>query len=238
MYQIILQARTNSKRLPAKSLLPINDIPLVKFCAMRILSNSFTKNLIIATSKESSDDYLTKLLNETKLEVYRGSLKDVSRRFKDIVDLKKLNEDDVIIRMTADNPIPDGSFLEEMKYFYEKEKFDYFSAQPENTKDLNWPYGLSAEFFSVKLLNNSLVKDKTLHNKEHVTPYIRENAKNKKTLSDYIIFKEDYKGVSITIDTFEDYLNILNKIEFNNLSINTPYRELLKYFSKTSKGKL
>ena len=53
-----------------------------------------------------------------------------------------------------------------------------------------------------------------------------------------ILFLEDYKGVSITIDTFEDYLNILNKIEFNNLSINTPYRELLKYFSKTSKGKL
>lgn len=236
MYQIILQARTNSTRLPAKSLLPIKGMPLVKFCAKRILSNSFTKDLVIATSNENSDDYLTKLLNESNFEVYRGSLKNVSERFHDIIKLKNLNNDDVIIRMTADNPIPDGVFLDEMKYFYEKENFDYFTAQPESIKDSNWPYGLSAEFFSVKTFNNSFGIDETVYNNEHVTPYIKKSAKNKKTLSEYIFFKENYKDVRITIDTLEDYLNIINKIEFNNLSVNTPYRELLKYFITTQKS--
>ena len=103
---IILQARSSSNRLPGKVLKKINGIPLVVLCVKR-LKNQGSK-VIVATSKEKSDDKLVKLLiKENKL--FRGSLKDVFSRYLSIA--KKYNDDDLILRATADNPLPDGNLV-------------------------------------------------------------------------------------------------------------------------------
>ena len=61
---IILQARSSSNRLPGKVLKKINGIPLVVLCVKR-LKNQGSK-VIVATSKEKSDDKLVKLLIKEK----------------------------------------------------------------------------------------------------------------------------------------------------------------------------
>ena len=89
-YWTIIQSRLSSKRLPAKSLLPINGCPLVMYCCKRVkINNEF--NLIVATSNDNSDDYLNDVISQNDIEVYRGSLKNVLSRFYEI-SLKKKNE--------------------------------------------------------------------------------------------------------------------------------------------------
>ena len=56
MILTILQARTNSTRLPAKALLPVNNLPMSILAAERA-KNNFSK-MIVATSNEKSDDLL------------------------------------------------------------------------------------------------------------------------------------------------------------------------------------
>jgi len=61
---IILQARCSSRRLRKKVLKKINGIPLVLLCIKR-LTNKGAK-LIVATSKNKSDDVLVNLLKKKK----------------------------------------------------------------------------------------------------------------------------------------------------------------------------
>ena len=76
---IFLQARSNSHRLPFKSLLPINKIPLVVLCAKRLKGKIF--NVIVLTTNQKSDDYLVNILKKNKINYFRGNLKNVYKRF-------------------------------------------------------------------------------------------------------------------------------------------------------------
>ena len=227
-----MQARTSSSRLPAKSLLPVNGIPLVEYCAHRVSKNSSIKNLIIATSSHPSDNYLSTILINKGYNIYRGDLKNVLSRFVDIIKLKNLRHNDVIIRLTADNPVVDGFFLDRMKDTYEREKLDYFSAEPEKLLIKNWPKGLSAEYFKVQMILDSFYADKSSKNSEHVTSFIRENCLNKKSMFDFMKFKENYIGISTGIDKFEDYINFVNIVCGNNIQTNLFFEKFLTYFKK------
>ena len=108
--RIILQARTLSYRLLAKSLLPINGIPLVVLCAKRLGNTGLPVTIVIPKIK--TDDTLFHVLKKNKLNVIRGHHTDVISRYVNVA--KKMKSNDIIIRATADNPLPDGHFVKEM----------------------------------------------------------------------------------------------------------------------------
>ena len=60
-YKTILQARSTSTRLPGKSMMKICGIPLALLCAKRLSSNSINNSLVVATSVDKSDNYLSKI---------------------------------------------------------------------------------------------------------------------------------------------------------------------------------
>ena len=62
---IFLQARSDSNRLPLKSLVPINKIPLTVLCAKRLMGKNF--NLTVLTSTNKSDNYLAQILKENNI---------------------------------------------------------------------------------------------------------------------------------------------------------------------------
>ena len=58
----IVQARTNSSRLPGKVLLPLDNTPMIVFQLRRILRAEKIDKVILATSDNASDDELSKQL--------------------------------------------------------------------------------------------------------------------------------------------------------------------------------
>ena len=112
-----------------------------------------------------------------------------------------MENEDTVIRLTADNPLPDTHFLRKMSEIWENEDIDYLAP---NT---NMPKGLSAEFFKVGILRNTCKKSTTEFEKEHVTPYMVENSK-KKYLEDS--FLDRTNNNNYTIDTLEDYIRVFN----------------------------
>ena len=104
----VLQARTNSSRLPGKVLLPIKGIPLAVLAAKRAANTG--RNVIIATSLESSDDGLAALIQSNGLRCFRGSLKNTLDRF--VSALSVYDDQDIVFRLTADNVFPDGALLD------------------------------------------------------------------------------------------------------------------------------
>ena len=221
-YITVIQARSSSSRLPGKSLMPVGEIPLALLCALRA-KNGFSK-VVVATSTDSSDNELADILIAAGINVSRGSLHNVLSRFIDVIDTFKLRDNDTIIRLTADNPIVDGVFLEIMRQAWEEMALDYLCAQPTDMKNSNWPKGLNAEFIKIGLLKDSYEVDKSSHNLEHVTPFVRANTANKAFGDEAtkLQFKEKY---FLSIDVMADYLRV--GAIFNKNNIKTPFDKIL-----------
>ena len=221
---MILQARMSSKRLPAKVILPLAGIPMSVLCAKRCVIKNV--DFVLATSTDATDDILVSLFKNNNIEIYRGNLDNVLERFINIIDNKSLNNDDVVIRLTADNPVVDKYFLKEMMEIYESNKLDYLSAEPINLDQVNWPKGLSAEFIKVGLLKDSYINDTSDMNIEHVTFSIRNNIKKIDSVYDYLQLKNDHTGLILSVDNFKDYIRAERL--FSNSSWNINYQTYLE----------
>ena len=162
---VIVQARLSSTRLPAKTMLKIGNYSVISLIALRLKSLSY--HLAFAFPYGSEGDILKNeidTLNDPSIKVIFGSLNNVLERFNDACH--ELNDDSTIIRMTADNLIPDRYFVEEL---IEKYKGGYSYSKINDSA-----YGLSAEIFKKFHLNQAIVNAKKDFDLEHVTPYIKE----------------------------------------------------------------
>ena len=202
---IILQARCSSKRLPKKILKKINGIPVILLCIKRLTNKG--ARLIVATSKDKSDDILVKLLKKNKIKFFRGELFNVLSRYQSIA--KNLNPGDFIIRATADNVFPDGELVEKVYKIFKKGKKDYFGI---NHKDHNLPKGISLEIFKAKKIL-SLKKNLSKSDKEHVTQYIYKTKSNNfyKKIIKSIKNNKNLSNKSVSIDTLKE-LNFVRSI--------------------------
>jgi spore coat polysaccharide biosynthesis protein SpsF (cytidylyltransferase family) len=200
-YRVILQSRISSSRLPGKAMLSFFGLPLVIACAKRTLQ--FTTDYIVATSLSPDDNILVENLSIHKIKFYRGSLNNVLERFYEAS--LDLHEDDTIVRVTADNILPDGHFLKDMSTIWEASNLDYLGADSEKSI---LPKGLSAEFFKVSALRKANCFARHDYDREHVTPYIKSNFKVGYLERNFLDQQKFYKRY--TIDTLDDYISIYN----------------------------
>ena len=71
-------------------------------------------DIIIATSKNSTDDKIIKWCKKKKINFFRGNLNNVSKRFYDIC---KDNKFDYFLRVCADSPLLDMGLVKlNLKY--------------------------------------------------------------------------------------------------------------------------
>lgn len=194
---VVIQARLNSSRLPAKVLLPINGIPLVVLAANRAANTG--KDVLVATSNERSDNAICDELKRNKIRYFRGSLNNTLDRF--VTSLESYADDTIVFRLTADNVVPDGHLLDELEYFFLKNKLNYLVCNGEHS---GLPYGVSAEVMMLSGLREALNSTSAPFDLEHVTPFI--HRKFGKTYFDKYI-NLSMGNYRCTIDTFDDYLN-------------------------------
>ena len=160
----------SSSRLTGKVLLPVAGFPLVVLCALRIMRDGL--DLVLATSEAESDDVLVDEAARFEIKTFRGSLNDVLGRF--IGAIEDLQNNDIIVRITADNPVVDAEFVRSLVNLLDEQKFDYLgTSSPLDAL----PYGLSAEIMTVGALRQANLNAVSDFEREHVTPWIRENMR-------------------------------------------------------------
>ena len=76
---IIMQARSNSSRLPGKAMLPVSGYPSAVLAALR--ANNLGLETLVATSSEPSDDALADALGKHGICAVRGPSEDVLARY-------------------------------------------------------------------------------------------------------------------------------------------------------------
>jgi spore coat polysaccharide biosynthesis protein SpsF (cytidylyltransferase family) len=192
----IIQSRSSSARLPKKSLLPIAGIPNTLLIAKRCSSKKY--KTIVATSNKKSDDLLVKLLKKAKINYFRGSLNNVRNRFLECS--RHFNDEDILIRLTADNVFVDNKIIEKVLKEYKNKKTNYIYI---DNKFSNLPYGISVEAFNLGFFRNKKIESKS--ELEHVTINFPKKYQNKFSYKN----KNNLSKLRCTLDTREDYSNIL-----------------------------
>jgi spore coat polysaccharide biosynthesis protein SpsF len=198
---VILQARTASTRLPGKALLPVAGCPSAVLAALRAANQGH--QLLVATSDDASDDELVQTFRHHGFEVFRGPLNDVLGRY--YLATSDLAGDDIVIRLTGDNVLPDGGFVEELTSAFLRSRLDYLGVSSPQSR---LPHGLSGEAFSVDVLRKAHAAANSTYDREHVGPWMARNC-CVGSYSPLCLKQSDYSHLRCTIDDEEDYRRIV-----------------------------
>ncbi len=204
---LITQARTGSTRLPGKVLMEVNNTPLLKIHLDRLSKSKNVDKIIVATTMNEEDDVIEKIGKEWGYEVYRGSENDVLDRFYQAVKNLKPNW---VVRVTSDCPLIDPLLLDKVIQITKSENKDYGS----NVIDVTFPDGQDVEVFKFSALEKAWTEANKLSEREHVTPFIRNNSDLKSgNLFSAISYKNniDYSNIRMTVDEQKDF-ELINKI--------------------------
>ncbi|TXE19094.1 LPS biosynthesis protein [Psychroserpens burtonensis] len=196
----VTQARSGSTRLPNKVLLKIEDKTLLQIHIDRIKQAEQVDDIFIATTVEPADDVIVNLAESLDVKYYRGSENDVLDRFYQTV---KEIQPDFIVRLTSDCPLIDPKLLDEVISEAKEEDLDYYA----NIIEERYPDGQDIEVFKFSALEKAWKETTLKSDREHVTPYIRNNSSYKGgTLfkSNNHGLDNNYNHVRLTVDESQD----------------------------------
>lgn len=197
----ITQARVGSTRLPNKVLKKINNKTLLEIHLNRIKKSRRIHKLIVATTVDIKDDAIVNICNEMQLPYYRGSEHNVLDRFYQAASREVPTH---IVRITSDCPLIDPILLDEVVDFTIENNLDYGS----NILIENFPDGQDIEVMKFSALEYAWKNAEKAYEKEHVTPYIRENSTfvgGNLFRSDNFSSSKKYGGVRMTVDEQKDF---------------------------------
>lgn len=215
----ITQARTGSTRFPNKVLKAINGKSLLEIHLERILKSKKISKLVVATTINEKDKIISDIASKIGIEYYKGSEEDVLDRFYKAA--KKYNPN-WIVRLTSDCPIIDAKLIDQVINMAQIENLDYCS----NTLIEAYPDGQDIEVFKFDSLKVAWREAKKNSDREHVTPYIKDNSSfllGQKFKSNNYPCNKNYYHVRLTVDEIEDFKVIEYLI--NKLGLDAEWRD-------------
>jgi spore coat polysaccharide biosynthesis protein SpsF len=221
----IVQARMGSTRLPGKVLMKVVGKPMLWHIVNRLRYCKKIDRIVVATTKNKSDDRIEELCFKYKIDIYRGRNKDLIDRF---YQASKLFKADVVVRITADCPLVDPKIVDKLISFFLNNKYDYVS---NNRPQASYPQGLDVEALSFSLIEKLWYQLKDPFRREWFTTVVFENPQK------YRIFclknSCNLSHLRLTVDYKEDlelirfiYQKLYNKNRCFSLS------DILRLYSK------
>jgi len=164
----VVQARTGSRRLPRKVLAEIEGKSVIEHIVNALKCSKMINEIVIATTTKSEDSDIVQLADNFGVQWFRGSEKDVLERF---IEAAKMSNADVIVRITADDPLHDPGIIDNIIENHISSGADYTS----NVLSRTFPRGYDTEVFNYNTLLKADSLAKTHEERAHVTTVIRDN---------------------------------------------------------------
>lgn len=215
----IIQARMGSTRLPGKVLLPLNCEHVLTHDIRRVREAKTIDTVVIATSTETADDVIEQFGDKHGVPVHRGSEANVQQR---MFDAATEYDAEILVRITGDCPLIDLDTIDTVVSRVRDGNAEYAS----NTIRRTFPRGLDVEAFTVKSFEHVVSAASTQAEREHVTPYYRENPDKfdiVNVTSDQVFDNQRYidrTDLRLTLDEAADYRlleRIYDEIEYDEI---------------------
>jgi spore coat polysaccharide biosynthesis protein SpsF len=226
---IIIQARTGSKRLPNKVLLKIKDKPILQHIINSLKYCKKVDQIIVATSTLKTDDEIEKLCFKMNVECFRGNSSNVLKRYH---DCSKKFHGEIIVRVTADNPLIDPTIIDKGISLLTERKMDYVS----NMIHQSFPIGYLVEVFTFTTLKRMFNEHTDNQSKEHVTFQLRKHPKGFKIGEFFAPKNKQRPNWRLTVDYLSD-LKLIKKIYYKLYNPNSfiKYNDVFDFLEKNPK---
>lgn len=214
----IITVRNSSTRLPNKAILKISN----EFSAIDILIKRVQKTelpIIIATSKEPSDDIFEDIAQKHKVKIFRGSLINKIKRWYDC-----------FIHFEIENALlVDG---DDLSYNYEIAKRAMTLIKNSNIDMVLNPSNIICGFFTYALNKNGIMKLYNIAKSEDIdTDVIHKFIQLANLNTSFIDLNENEcnKEIRLTLD-YEEDLNFFKKL-YENISITATGNEIVNFLN-------
>ena len=175
---LVIQARMNSTRFPNKVMSDLSGAPLIERILQRVKKVKKIGKIIIATTKRKEDNILVEIAKSNKVGIFRGSENDLVDRYYQAVKGKSVGH---ILRLPADNPIPDPLEYNRLISYHLKTNND-FSSNICNFMSNGYPDGFGVEIFTVNSLKKIWRNEKRKKFREHIALNFYDYKKDKKNI--------------------------------------------------------
>lgn len=215
----IVQARMGSSRLPGKVLERVGKMSVIELLLSRLVESKLITKVVVAVPDDGQNQVLFDHVEQLGFSCEKGSETNVLERFHQTA---KKHEADAIVRITGDCPLVDSGLVDEVIEGFLTSGTDYFS----NVNPPTFPDGLDVEVFSWNTLKETYLKADSLHDQEHVTPFIRESGLfNIGGLTS----DEDLSYMRWTLDEAEDLELIRRIFSYFSPDIKFSWKSVLNY---------
>jgi spore coat polysaccharide biosynthesis protein SpsF (cytidylyltransferase family) len=194
---VVIQARLSSERFPEKILADLCGKPVLQHVIDKAKQIVGVADVVVAVPNEAVRQRLAEK-GIASIAVSRVSENDVLGRFAWLANQWKSHE--VFIRITGDCPMLDPQICEAVLARFNQGNLDYCSNVVTNYVD-----GTDCEVFSREALMTADREASTDYEREHVTPWIKQNLR-----CDVVLPPKGSKGGKTSIDTPEE-LDALRK---------------------------
>lgn len=202
---IIIQARSNSSRLPSKLTLPFyKGAGILEILIGNITAYIPSVPVVLATTTNEADNRLVEIARKLGIDVFRGSESNVLDRFIQTANKYRLEK---VIRVCSDNPFLDVRALEFLIHQMGETEHDYWCySTAENLPSIRTHFGFWAEGLTAPVMQK--ISAQTTENRylEHVTNYIYSNPDSfdiRYNRIDPDIDRE--RSIRLTVDTLADF---------------------------------
>jgi spore coat polysaccharide biosynthesis protein SpsF len=193
----ILQARMASTRLPGKVLADIIGQPMLGLILSRLRPARRVDEFVIATTQLPEDQQIEDFARKRDFACFRGSKDDLLDRY---YQAATAHGAEVVVRLTADNPLLDAEFLDwaVSQYLSQSPAYDYVDTVLSKT----FPLGMSVEIVRFSALETAWKEDGNPAWREHCTPFIYRHPERFRLW--HLRSQDDYSAMRWTVDTPED----------------------------------
>jgi spore coat polysaccharide biosynthesis protein SpsF len=192
----IVQARMSSRRLPGKVLRRHAGRRTLEYVLERLEHAQTLDKVIVATSTDPGDDPVAELCEEVGVDVQRGPLSDVAKRYLETVERFGL---DAFVRITGDSPLIDQRLVDRGVRLFLQGDADVVT----NVFPSTFPSGQSVEIVSADAFRRAYRRMSTPDNFEHVTNFFYRNPEGWRIVN----FTHDGGNeghLDVSLDTEED----------------------------------
>ena len=220
---LIVQARMGSSRLPGKSMMDLAGKPMIYRVLDRISRVKNANKIVLAIPEGPENDILVDQASKLKINVYRGSEKDLLDRY---YQAARKYDADIVGRIPADNPLSEPEEIDKIISFHRGLKRPSFSSNLAQVNGSGYPDGIGAEMFDFSLLESAWKKENDKNKREHVHLNFYDYDSNKPVDSSIcpvrtINCPEDIKRPDLVLDVntkeqFEFISDIYNHFSYSS----------------------
>jgi len=164
---VIVQARTGSRRLPRKVLLPLAGRPMLARQLERMQAATTAFDLVVATTSDPADDAIREICRTCDVDCASGHPTDLLDRHYHVA---RRAGAEVVVKVPSDCPLIDPGVIDRVLAHYQRHSgdFDFVS----NLHPPTWPDGNDVEVLPFEVLETAWRESTRELDREHTTPFV------------------------------------------------------------------